>query len=211
MRMALKFLLALLVLLALGFIVVESRVSLKGTGSPPDTTWQLTDVSGHLPDLRFSLISDSGQPVTEVNEHGRVTLLFFGFTTCPDECPATMMRLASVLRQLGDDADHVHVLFTTVDPTRDTPSVLHDYLKNFDAVHMTGLTGSSDALKNLAKRYRAAYRPREDSSHAEDITHADGVYIFDKQGHARLLMIPADTDAHLAHDVRQLARIPATP
>lgn len=159
----------------------------------PAPAWALMDVGGHLPDLQFSLTSDTGQTVTAQNYKGDIVILYFGFAGCSAQCPATLSKISSTLRSAGTAADHVHVLFVTVDPTHDTPDALHHFLSTFDARHMTGLTGTPEDLLALAKRYRTLWQPA---------AHSQTLYIFDAQGHARLLATPADSGADLLHDIR---------
>ena len=98
-----------------------------------EAPWHLTNVTGHLPDLDFSLIGDDGKPITGETFKGDTALVYFGYTHCPDVCPETMARLMQVLAKLGPDAQKVRILFITVDPARDTPQALHDYVGAFDA------------------------------------------------------------------------------
>jgi protein SCO1 len=178
-------------------LLVCLLVCLGSCKSRPD--WRLHDVSGHLPDLRFSLVSDSGENVTASDYRGSIVLLYFGFTNCPDECPLAMARLSKVLRELEPEAASVRVLFVTVDPAIDTAARLHDYMAAFDPRHMTGLTGSPGDIMSLAKRYRVAIE-----RHQDDAAHSNTVFIFDGTGRARLLLTPEDTDDELIHDLRRL-------
>jgi protein SCO1/2 len=164
--------------------------------------WRLTSVAGHLPDLRFSLTDDTGRAADARDERGDIVLLYFGFAGCSLQCPVTMHRLADILKDMGGQADRVRVLFVSVDPAHDTPAKLHRYLAAFDTRHMVGLTGSPDAIERMARRYRAAYRPMDDGA---DRPHSDTVYIFDANGHARLLATPADSDAAIETDIKRLA------
>lgn len=174
--------------------------------SPPPTPWQLTNVSGHLPDLQFSLTSDDGQPVTGKSFKGHTTLVYFGYTHCPDVCPETMARLMQVISKLGpQQAQQVRILFVTVDPARDTPKALHDYVGAFDAQHAVGLTGSASEIEDLAKRYRVAYQmEKRDANGAYEVTHSSAVYVFDAQGHARLLATDHDSPDVIAQDLRRI-------
>lgn len=166
--------------------------------------WSLTDVRGHLPDLEFTLTSDQGRSVRAADYRGDIILLYFGYTHCPDVCPTTMARLASVTQRLGKAADRVRILFVSVDPARDTPTLMQRYVSAFDS-HAVGLTGSGDAIEALAKRYRVAYQEEKGDAHGNyEVTHSSGVYIFDKDGHARLLATPDDSVEAITHDVRQL-------
>jgi protein SCO1/2 len=174
--------------------------------SRPDTTpWKLTDVSGHLPDLDFKLTDDTGKPVTGQSFLGQTTLVYFGYTHCPDVCPETMARLIQVMQQLGPDAKNTRIVFITVDPARDTAAALHDYVRAFDAQHAVGLTGTDGAIESIAKRYRVAYQmEKRDPSGAYDVTHSSAVYIFDSHGHARLLATESDSIDTITHDLRRV-------
>src|SRR5690348_4872829 len=164
--------------------------------------WQLDDVQGHLPDLKFQLTSDLGQPVTAATYRGKVVLLYFGYTHCPDVCPLTLVHLHTVLQKMGKAADDVRVLFVTVDPSRDTVPVLHQYVTAFDP-RIAGLTGTQDAIAQLAKRYRAFYKPEtpKDKAGDYDVTHSSAIYVFDRDGHARLLATPGSSNDEILHDL----------
>ncbi|WP_415914030.1 SCO family protein [Paraburkholderia sp. J12] len=173
--------------------------------SHPADPWQLTNVTGHLPDLDFSLTDDSGRPVTGASFSGQTTLVYFGYTHCPDVCPETMARLMQVMAKLGPDARNLRILFISVDPDRDTPAVLHTYVAAFDAQHILGLTGSDSQIESLAKRYRVAYQmEKRNPDGSYDVTHSSAVYVFDAGGRARLLATDNDTPDVIAHDVRRV-------
>jgi protein SCO1 len=166
--------------------------------------WQLTAISGHMPDLSFRLTNDQGKTVTAADYRGKVALLYFGYTHCPDVCPLTLAQLHAALQRLGPLADDVHILFVSVDPTRDTPAVLHEYVGAFDS-RAVGLTGSPADIEALTKRYRAAFTRepgKVDGSY--DVSHSSGIYVFDGNGKARLLATPTDSQDKLVHDLRQL-------
>jgi protein SCO1/2 len=168
-------------------------------------SWQLTNVTGHLPDLDFKLTVDTGRPVSAASFKGRASLVYFGYTHCPDVCPETMGRLMQVLGKLGPDAQKVRILFITVDPARDTPQALHDYVGAFDAEHAEGLTGTDWQIESLAKRYRVAYQmEKRDPNGNYEVTHSSAVYVFDNQGRARLLATDHDTPDAIAQDLRRI-------
>jgi protein SCO1/2 len=173
---------------------------LAGCASHPQ--WQLDNVQGHLPDLKFSMTNDLGQPVTAADYRGKVVLLYFGYTHCPDVCPLTLVHLHTVLQKMGKAADGVRVLFVTVDPVRDTVPVLHQYVTAFDP-RIVGLTGTQDAIGQLAKRYRAFYKPEAPSDKAGDydVTHSSAIYVFDREGKARLLATPGSSNDEILHDL----------
>jgi len=170
-------------------------------------SWHVEEVTGHLPELNFSLTSDRGSAVTAKTYEGYLLLMYFGFTHCTAECPVSMARLAHVMRLLGNDGHRTRILFVTLDPQRDTPQVLHRYVMEFDPEHAVGLTGTIMDIERLTKQYRAAYRPRSKIEEAGDIEHGDAVYIFDTKGQARLLATSSDSDENLAKDLHRLLRI----
>ena len=173
--------------------------------------WQLTNISGHMPDLSFRLTDDQGKTVTASDYRGKVTLLYFGYTHCPDVCPLTLAQLHVVMQKLGALADGVRILFVSVDPTRDTSAVLHDYVRAFDP-HAVGLTGSPADIEALSKRYRAAFsREPGKADGSYDVSHSSGIYVFDGDGKARLLATPTDAQDKLVHDLHLLLSPGSTP
>lgn len=151
--------------------------------------WHNTELTGAMPDLSFTMTRvDDGKTVTAADYKGDVVMVYFGYTYCPDICPETLANIAEILSKLGADAKHVRMLFVTVDPNRDTPEVLKQYVDSF-APEVDGLRGSADQLARLAKAYRASYSvtPSPDPSKYE-VTHSAAVYVFDTQGRARLLL-----------------------
>ncbi|PHP65945.1 hypothetical protein CSC94_16640 [Zhengella mangrovi] len=161
--------------------------------------WSGTDISGALPALQFTMMrARDGAEVTGGTYEGKVVLLYFGYTFCPDVCPLTLANVAQVLKGLGKKAGDVRVLFVTVDPARDTLDVLKDYVSAFGP-QVVGLRGTDDQLASLAKRYRVAHSAGRDSAGDYVVTHGPAVYAFDKEGKARMLYSnlsssDADTD-----------------
>ena len=158
--------------------------------------WNATDVSGSIPDLSFDMIRASdGKPVTAADYRGKIVLLYFGYTYCPDVCPLTLSRLAQALAKVKGAAQNVRVLFVTVDPGRDDLKTLKDYTANFGP-EFIGLLGTPDELATLAKRYRIAYSVHPDPDPAKYVvTHSSAIYAFDRQGKARLLMTSLSSTA----------------
>lgn len=166
--------------------------------------WLLRDISGLIPPLEFNLTNESGLAVNASNYRGKVILLYFGYTHCPDVCPTTLGTLALALHDLGPDADKIRVLFVTVDPARDSTAVLKQYVAAFGP-EFVGLRGSDDELEGLAKRYRIAYtREKPDPKGDYTITHSSAIFIFDANGKARLLAGSTDKANTIAQDLRQL-------
>jgi protein SCO1/2 len=127
----------------------------------------------------FKLVDQNGQIVTDEDLKGRPFLVFFGFTHCPDVCPTTLFDVSEILRALGPDADRTRALFITVDPERDTPAVMKDYLSSFDP-HLSGLTGNAAEIAAVAKAYRVYFKkvPLEQGGYTMD--HTAIVYLMDK-------------------------------
>jgi protein SCO1/2 len=175
--------------------------------SDPTQKWSLYDVSGHLPDLRFSLSGEGNKTITEQDLKNKTVLMFFGYASCPDICPTTMAQLTEVLEKLGDDAKDVRIIFVSVDPHRDTPDVLQAYVNAFNK-NAIGLTGNEKQIAALARRYRVAYqieKPKPgDDAKIYDVTHSRGVFIFDKTGRARLLAPDTEKVDVVTQDLRQL-------
>ena len=164
--------------------------------------WHVTDITGVMPRLEFAMTrANDGAPVSAADYRGRVVILYFGYTNCPDICPTTLANLADMLRQLGPDADKVRVLFVTVDPNRDTPSILKKYAAAF-APQIDGLRGSDNALADLARRYRVSYSVK--TQPAYEVMHSSAVFFFDPTGRARLVTLTSDDTAGLAQDVKRL-------
>ncbi|MBU6464956.1 MAG: SCO family protein [Bradyrhizobium sp.] len=150
--------------------------------------WNSTDMTGVLPSLDFTMTRASdGKTVTSADFKGKVVLLYFGYTSCPDVCPTTLLDSSTMLKALGKKADDVRVLFVTVDPGRDTLPVLKSYTAAF-APQVVGLRGTPDQLAALAKRYRVAYSVQPGSKgNPPEVTHGSAVYVFDRTGAIRLL------------------------
>jgi protein SCO1/2 len=129
----------------------------------------------------FKLIDQNGRAVTEQDVKGRPFLVFFGFTHCPDVCPTTLFDISEVFRKLGPDADRAAALFITVDPERDTPEAMKNYLSSFDP-HLRGLTGDEAAVDGAIKAYRAYAKKVPDPDGGYTMDHTALVYLMDKDG-----------------------------
>ena len=129
----------------------------------------------------FSLIDQDGRTVTDKDLRGRPFLVFFGFTHCPDVCPTALFEISEVLGKLGPDAQRVSALFVTIDPERDTPTQMKDYLSSFDP-RLVGLTGDAAAIAAVAKEYRVYVKkvPLDHGDYTMD--HTALVYLMDKDG-----------------------------
>jgi protein SCO1/2 len=184
---------------------------LAGCQRGDELPWKLTNVTGHMPDLDFKLVDDHGKPVTGADYRGKVVLLYFGYTHCPDVCPLTLAQLHVVMQRLGPLADGARILFVSVDPARDTPDVMHAYVNAFDP-RAVGLSGEPRALEALSKRYRSAYTREPDKADGQyEVSHSSAIYLFDRDGKARLLSTAADAQDDLVHDLHLLLDPGAKP
>jgi protein SCO1 len=130
----------------------------------------------------FTLLDQNGKTVTDKDFRGRFTLVFFGFTHCPDICPAELQVMSASLEALGDKAADVIPIFITLDPERDTPAVMADYVKNFGS-RFVGLTGSPEAIASAAKAYRIAYSKQGDPKASDySIDHSEFAYLMGRDG-----------------------------
>src|SRR6201989_2386114 len=130
---------------------------------------------------RVQLTDQTGQAVTEKSLQGRPTLIFFGFTHCPDVCPTSLFEISEVLRAMGGDADRVNAYFISVDPERDTAAAMKDYLSSFDP-HLKGLTGGPDAVAKVISGFRVYAKkvPLKDGDYTMD--HTALIYLMDRDG-----------------------------
>jgi protein SCO1/2 len=129
----------------------------------------------------FKLIDQNGAAITDQDVSGRPFLVFFGYTHCPDVCPATLFDVSEMMRALGKDADRTAALFITVDPERDTPAVMKDYLSSFDP-HVRGATGDRAAIEAAEKAYRVYAKKVASEGGDYSMDHTALVYLMDKQG-----------------------------
>ena len=159
--------------LCLGIILL-----LTGPGGPGTATGVLQPAAIGGP---FRLTDQNGASFSDQDLKGKTFLVFFGFTHCPEVCPTTLFEISQIMRELGPDADRTAALFISVDPERDTPQALKDYLASFDP-HLRGLTGDAQALAAVAKAYRVYYKkvPLEGGDYTMD--HTAIVYLMGKDG-----------------------------
>ncbi len=176
---------------------------LAGCSEPP---WQTKDISGLMPPLAFELVDENGKDVNADQFLGKSTLLFFGFTHCPDVCPTTLARLDAATQRMDEAArDDIQVLFVSVDPRRDDAETLREYTDAFGP-QFIGLTGDKAALDELTRRYRVTYGyGEEDSEGNYDVSHSSAVFAFNDQGEARLLIRDSDPMEAVVADLERLA------
>ena len=167
-----------------------------------DSASHATDVTGALPALDFSLTrANDGREVRGADYRGKVAILYFGYTHCPDICPTTLANLAEMLQKLGSRADGVRVLFVTVDPDRDTLATMKGYVASF-APQIDGLRGTPDELTALTRRYRVAFSVTPGPPY--QVMHSNAVFFFDPNGRARLVSTDVSKPDDVAADVKRL-------
>lgn len=190
-------------------LLTAASLAASLSGCSRQASWHNVDISGSLPALDFDMVrGNDGKEVTAANYRGKVTLLYFGYTYCPDVCPTTLSNLSRIVRSLGPDAKSVRVLFVTVDPNRDTLAALKQYADAF-APAVDTLRGTPNEIAALARRYRVAYSVKPEApGQSYEVTHSSSVFAFDRQGAARLLVTSLSTDAAdregTAEDLRRL-------
>lgn len=164
------------------------------------------DVTGADYAKGFELTDHNGQVRRLTDFAGKIVVVFFGYTQCPDFCPTTMTELLEVKRALGQDGARLQVLFVTVDPDRDTPEVLKAYTTNFDPTFLGAYT-TPEKLAALAKDFKAYYKKVEGPTPTSyTMDHSAGSYIFDTQGQLRLFTRYGSGAAALSQDIAQLLK-----
>lgn len=181
-----------------------AAAALLGACSPQKAAFNAIDITGANYAQDFSLPDTSGKTRSIQDFKGKVVVVFFGYTQCPDVCPATMAELAEVKRQLGPDGDKLQGVFVSVDPERDTPEVLKAYMGNFDP-SFVALSASPEKLAVVAKDYKVYYKKAEGKTPTSyTMDHSAGSYIYDPQGRIRLYTRYGTGPQALASDVRLL-------
>jgi protein SCO1/2 len=171
-------------------------------------------VTGLVPPLAFTMKDAStGKTVTAADFHGKVVMLYFGYTNCPDVCPDTLYKLHQIYLKLGAAAANTVFLFVTVDPARDTLPVLKKYLALFDS-HFVGLRGSANQVYQLTRRYRvvASVHPSPDPEKYQ-VVHSALIYVFGPHGNARFIIPDLGLNQHPDYAVltSDLAKLGTTP
>jgi len=177
-------------------------IALAGCDSKP--VFQGTDISGTGLGRDMAMVDGAGQLRTLADYKGRVVVVFFGFTHCPDVCPTAMAQLAQTMTLLKDEARNVQVLMITVDPERDTPEKLDAYAKAFNP-SFTGLSGSTAQLLKTAQSFKAFYSKEPGASRDEyTMNHSSSFYILDQKGDARVLVNGNASAEAIAGDIKRL-------
>lgn len=155
----------------------------------------------------FSLIDPDGKARTLADFKGKVVVMFFGYTQCPDICPTTLTEMQQVMTLLGPQSDKVQVLFVTVDPERDTAAILKQYVPSFDPRFLGLRSADEAALEKVAKDFKIYYKKVPGTSPGSyTMDHTAGSYAFDPQGRLRLYIKHAQGPETLAHDLKELLK-----
>jgi protein SCO1/2 len=190
-------------ILGLGLLVLLIASML---GCSPKPSFKNVDITGSTAfGNNFSLLDSNGNTKTMADYKGKVAVVFFGFTQCPDVCPITLTEMDEALKLLGPEADKVQVIFITVDPERDTASVLAQYVPAFNP-RFVGLRPADEAgLEKLAKDFRIYYKKVPGSKPGSyTMDHSAGSYVFDQNGQLRLYIKHAQGPEVLAHDLKNI-------
>ena len=178
------------------------------TACSPKPEFKNIDITGSTAFGKdFSLVDPNGKVRTLADFKGKVVVMFFGYTQCPDVCPTTLTEMQQVMTILGPKSDKVQVLFVTVDPQRDTAAILKQYVPAFDS-RFLGLRPEDDvALEKVAKDFKIYYKKVPGiSSGSYTIDHSAGSYAFDPDGRLRLYIKHAQGPETLAHDLKELLK-----
>ncbi|HKM73715.1 MAG TPA: SCO family protein [Stellaceae bacterium] len=174
----------------------------------PASEFRTSEITGQgYGDAMPVLVDQDGRARGRDDFKGRVTVLLFGFTHCPDLCPTALSTLSVVLDELGEERDRVQIAFITVDPERDTPEVLHDYMSGFGP-NFVGLTGELLAVRKAAKTFKVFFQkiPLPGGDYTMD--HSAVMYVVDPQARVRLMFTASRQPEDVAHDILELLREP---
>ena len=179
-------------------------ILLTACGEKQSAEFKATDITGADFGQDFHLTDHNGQPRKLADFRGKVVMMFFGYTHCPDVCPTTLTEMALLIKQLGKAGNQVQVLFVTVDPSRDTPALLAQYMPAFNPSFL-GLYGDEATTAKVAKDFHIFYQKQPGADGKQyTIDHSAGTYVFDKNGRLRLFMRYGQNLNDMEHDVKIL-------
>ncbi len=192
----------------LGSLIAASILGLALLGCSPKASFTNVDITGSTAFGKdFSLLDPDGKTRTLEDFKGKVVVMFFGYTQCPDVCPTTLTEMEQAMNLLGPQSNQVQVLFVTVDPQRDTAEILKQYVPAFDP-RFLGLRPADDAaLEKVTKDFKIYYKKVPGSSPGSyTIDHTAGSYAFDRNGQLRLFIKHAQGPQTLAQDLKELLK-----
>jgi protein SCO1 len=164
------------------------------------------DIGWQHPDADFHLSDTSGKPRSLADFRGKVAVVFFGYTHCPEVCPTELADLAQAMRQLGPAAKDVQVIFITLDPERDTPQVLGKFVPYFDPSFM-GLSGDARATAQAAQSFGVNYQKHEEKNGGYTLDHSDGTYLIGRAGKPLWMSRYGQRTDFLVEDIRRLLAV----
>ena len=183
-------------------VVLGGCDRLVGRSTAP--TFHFTDITGAEFARRLDLPDVDGKPRTLADWKGKVTVVFFGYTQCPDVCPTTMAELAQIRKLLGADGDKLQTVFVTIDPERDTPEILKAYVANFGP-GVAALRGNAEQTAAAAKEFKVFFaKVAGKSPGSYTMDHSAASFVFDPQGRVRLFVPYGSDPKILAADIKQL-------
>lgn len=181
-----------------GFAAVALSVAYVVGSRGAEGNQQVSAVGGP-----FTLTDDSGATVTQDALAGKPSVMYFGYTFCPDVCPTTLLDMTRWIQKLGPDAGKLNYVFVSVDPARDTPQSMHTYLSSFDS-HIRGFTGTPEQIAKIAREYRVYYKkvPTDDGGYVMD--HSAIIYLMDADGKFVSIIAYQEADASALTKLRNL-------
>jgi protein SCO1 len=195
---------AFLVLVSVSLTACEPESKTADAPAAPKLSFKNTDISGINYAKDFSLTDHNGVPRKLADFRGKVVVIFFGFTQCPDICPTTLADMSAAMKKLGAQADKVQVLFVTLDPARDSQELLASYVPNFDS-RFLGLRGDVAATNKVAQEFKVFYQKNAGKTpESYTIDHTAASYVFDPQGRIRLYVRNGQKVDAIVSDIAQL-------
>lgn len=187
-------------------IGLASVILLANCSNKIEPAFLSTDITNANFGRDFELTDHNGK-IRSLNDFkGKVVVLFFGYTNCPDVCPSTMGKLASAIKKLGEDAKHVQVLFVSVDPEHDTSTLLKQYVTAFNPAFL-GLSGEIQTTRDIAKEFKVIIQKQAgEDQNSYTMDHSTGTYIFDFTGRLRLYVNASKNADTFSHDILELLR-----
>ena len=188
------------------FFVAALLIALAACSQKPE--FKNVDITGSTAFGKdFSLLDPDGKTRTLTDFKGKVVVMFFGYTQCPDVCPTTLTEMQEVMSLMGPQADKVQVLFVTIDPERDSPAILKQYVPAFDARFLGLRPADQVALEKVTKDFKIYYKKVPGSGPGSyTMDHTAGSYAFDPDGHLRLYIKHAQGSETLAYDLKELLK-----
>jgi protein SCO1 len=189
--------------LATALVAVLLAAGIAGCG-PASPKFEGSDVTGGSFGRDFKLTDPEGRQRTLADFRGKVVVMFFGYTQCPDACPTTLSELAAAMQTLGTDATRVQVLFVTIDPERDTAALLAQYVPAFNPSFL-GLRGDAQATADVAREFKVLYQKQPGATPGSySMDHSAGTFIFDPEGRLRVYESYGQGPQAFAHDIGTL-------